>query len=65
MQGIEITIERIKAGKKQCEIAQKLGIPQTMLSEIELGKRLVDENFVNQILGAINKDNEIIATEVC
>ena len=60
MQGIDIKIARIKAGLKQYELAARLGIPQTMLSKIELGKRNVSlENLtrINEVIVALGKCN--------
>lgn len=47
MHGIDLKVSRIKARLKQYEVAARLGMPQTILSEIEAGKREISpEVFV-------------------
>ena len=53
MQGIDLKIARIKAGKKQYEVAAELGICPTKLSRIELGKDPVCPKLAERILAAI------------
>ena len=55
MNGIELKICRIKAGIRQYKLAAHLGIPQSTLSEIESGKKLLPEQLrkkLREILGA-------------
>ena len=53
MDGIEIKIARIRAGIKQYELAAKLGINQTKLSEIENGRCETSPELVGKILEII------------
>lgn len=55
MQSIDIKIARIKAGLKQYEVAAQLGMPQTTLSEIELGKREVSHELSMHIVATITR----------
>jgi transcriptional regulator with XRE-family HTH domain len=53
MVGVDIRIARIRAGLKQYVVAAQLGVPQTILSEIETGKRAVSPELLERILGVL------------
>jgi DNA-binding XRE family transcriptional regulator len=55
MTGLEIKVARIKAGLKGYELASKLGITPDKMSQIEVGRFVPDEDFLNKILAAINE----------
>jgi DNA-binding XRE family transcriptional regulator len=55
MKGIDLKIARIKAGKKQYEVAAEVGICPTKLSRIELGKDPVSSDLAERILAAIEE----------
>ena len=47
---------RIKEGLTQVELAEKLGIPQTNLSKMELGKRPIGKKMAKRIASILNVD---------
>ncbi len=55
MVGVEIRIARIKAGLKQYQVAAKVGVPQTIICEIEMGKRVVSPELLKRILGVLGE----------
>jgi transcriptional regulator with XRE-family HTH domain len=50
--GIELKIRRLRIGLKQYELAAKIGIAQTQLSEIETGRRQPSPELRQRILQA-------------
>lgn len=55
MQGLELKIARIRAGLYQYEVAARVGIPQTTLCEIELGKATPTPGLVERITRAVEE----------
>lgn len=53
--GLELKVRRIKAGLYQYELAARVGISQTRLSEIECGRLHPSPELAEQILEAIRK----------
>lgn len=53
--GLEIKVKRIRAGLYQYQLAARLGINQTRLSEIECGRVRPSPELLEQILDAIRK----------
>lgn len=53
MDGLEIKVRRIRAGLYQYELAARLGMNQTKLSEIECGRVLPSPELQERILEAI------------
>ncbi len=53
--GLELKILRIRAGLRQYELAEQLGITQTKLSEIECGRAQVSTELLKRILGIIQE----------
>lgn len=51
---------RIKEGMSQVELAEKLGIPQTNLSKMELGKRPIGKRMAERIAAILNIDYRIL-----
>jgi len=57
--GLELKIARLRAGLKQYELAAKVGIAPTQLSEFETGRRELPPGLLDQILRAINSSREM------
>lgn len=55
---LDLKIARIKAGLKQYELAARVGIGPTKLSEIETGRREVSPELLERILGVIKSNKE-------
>ena len=55
MHGLEIKVRRIRAGLHQYELAARLGINQTRLSEIECGRVQPSPELLERILDAIRR----------
>jgi transcriptional regulator with XRE-family HTH domain len=53
--GVEIKVRRIRAGLYQYELAARLGINQTKLSEIECGRVQPSSELLERILDAIRR----------
>jgi transcriptional regulator with XRE-family HTH domain len=53
--GIELKGARIRAGLRHYDLAARLGIAQTRLSEIECGRRPPAPELVDHILAAIKE----------
>lgn len=47
--GLELKFARLKAGLKQYEVANRLGIDPARLSEIEAGRRQLSPELAKQI----------------
>lgn len=61
MKGMELKIARIRAGLKQYELAQLVGISQNRLSLIELDRRQPSPELLERIreaLAAVLRDQE-------
>ena len=55
MEGLKVKIARIRAGIRQYELAARLGITQSKLSEIETGRREASPELIARILEAIEE----------
>lgn len=55
MKNIDIIVQRIQSGKKQIDVALKLGISPGQLSKIENGYIHCTEEMKNRILKAIDE----------
>jgi transcriptional regulator with XRE-family HTH domain len=55
MDGLEIKIARLRAGLKQYELAAKVGITQTKLSEIECGRLQPSPELLQRVLQVIEE----------
>ena len=55
--GLELKIARLRAGLKQYELAAKVGIAPTQLSEIETGRRELPPELLEQILRVIKRNS--------
>ena len=53
MDGLEIKIARIRAGLKQKEVAERVGVSQAYICEIEHGREIPTPVRLEQILKAI------------
>lgn len=53
--GLYIKIARLKAGLRQYDLAARLGIPPSRLSEIESGRRKPAPEIIRQILKILDK----------
>ena len=54
MDNFEMVLLRLRAGLKQWQLAQLLGISQTYLCELERGKRAITEEMANRIKKAVS-----------
>jgi len=66
MLGVNIRIARIKAGLKQYSVAAQVGVPQTVISEIETGKRAVSPELLKRILDVLGEacsEKELLVKE--
>jgi len=55
MDRFDLTIMRLKGGLKQFELAQLLGVPQTILCDLEKGGRPITPEVEKRIREAITK----------
>jgi transcriptional regulator with XRE-family HTH domain len=55
MDGVEIKIARLRAGLRQYELAAKVRITQTKLSEIECGRLQPSPELLQRVLEAIEE----------
>ena len=53
MNGTDLKIERVRVGLKQYRLAQALGVPPTVVWQIESGRRPVTPERAAEILSAI------------
>jgi transcriptional regulator with XRE-family HTH domain len=58
IKGLDIKIMRIRAGFRQYELAARLGIPPSRLSEIESGRRKPSDELVKRILKVIEDNHD-------
>ena len=54
-QGIELKLQRIRAGLRQYSVAQELGIPASTLRDYENGRKPVPSRQGQRILDAIDR----------
>lgn len=57
MDRFDLVIMRLKAGLKQYQLAQLLGIPPSILCDLEKGRRLITPEVERRIKEAINETN--------
>lgn len=55
MDGLEIKITRLRVGLKQYELAARVGITQTKLSEIECGRLHPGPELMDRILEVLEE----------
>lgn len=55
VKGLDIKIARLKAGMRQYDLAARLGIPPSRLSEIESGRRKPAPKMVEQLFKILNE----------
>jgi DNA-binding transcriptional regulator YiaG len=53
--GMELKLRRVRAGLRQYQLAQELGIPPSTLCEWENGRKLVPPQQAERIIAAINR----------
>ncbi len=53
--GIELKICRIRAGVPQYKLAQRLGIPSTILCDLENGRRRLTETRYRDIVAVLSE----------
>ena len=61
MDGIELLQLRRRADLAQYELAQRLGVPQTVVCDLERGRRPVTPEWERRILRVINEKAKIEA----
>ncbi len=54
MNGLDLKFERLRQGLKQWEVSSRLGVSQTVLCDVEQGRK-VDEEFASRALEAIRE----------
>ena len=58
--GDTIKNARLKSGVTQKALAKKLGVAEKYINEVEIGKRVVPENFIDRVSKVLNVNlNEI------
>ena len=55
MDRFELVLIRLRAGVKQYELAQLLGIPATIICDLERGRRTISPEVEKSIMEAISK----------
>lgn len=55
VKGLDIKIARLKAGMRQYDLAARLGIPPSRLSEIESGRRNPAPEIVQQLFKILDE----------
>lgn len=55
MDRFDLVLLRLRAGLKQYELAQLLGVAATIVCDLERGRRAVTPEMEKQIRGAINQ----------
>ncbi len=55
VKGLDFKIARLKAGYRQYEVAAKLGIHPSQLSEIESGRRKPSPELLQRLLQILNQ----------
>ena len=55
VKGLDIKIARLKAGLHQYDVAARLGIPPSRLSEIESGRRQPSDKLLERLLQLLNQ----------
>ena len=55
IEGLELKIARIRVGLRQYELAARVGITQTKLSEIECGRRRLTPELSQHIMEALEE----------
>jgi len=53
--GLEVKIARLRAGFRQYDLAARLGIPQSRLSEIESGRRKPSPEIVGRLFKILHE----------
>lgn len=56
---LELKLERIKSGLKQYELAARVGIGPTQLSEIETGRREPSPQLLQRILKVLRVNDDV------
>lgn len=56
VKGLDIKIARLKAGFRQYDVAARLGIPPSRLSEIESGRRQPSDALLEKLRQILNED---------
>ena len=54
--GEKIKEARLKSGLTQKALAKKLGVSDKFINEVEIGKRVVQENFIERASKLLNVD---------
>ena len=57
--GLDLKLARIRAGLKQYEVASKVGIGPTQLSEIETGRREPLPQLLQRILKVLRVNDDV------
>jgi len=60
MDRYELHLLRLKAGLRQYELAQLLGVPQTILCDLERGRRPLTSEWESRIKEALRKREKVM-----
>ena len=55
MDRFQLVVIRLKGGLKQYELAQLLGVPPTIICDLERGRRLITPEIEKRVKEAINE----------
>jgi len=55
VKGLDIKIARLKAGMRQYDLAARLAIPPSRLSEIESGRRQATPEIIQELFKILDK----------
>lgn len=59
--GLQLKVARVRAGRKQWEVAAKVGVSGTVLSRIESGAVEPTPEMVERILAELTRPTEAVA----
>ncbi|NLZ47410.1 MAG: helix-turn-helix transcriptional regulator, partial [Clostridiales bacterium] len=55
---------RIEAGMSQKALAKKLGVSESFINDVELGRKIINESMINRVSKIFNKDINDISMSV-
>jgi len=55
---------RLEAGMSQKALAKKLGVAESFINDVELGRKIINENMIKRISKIFNKDINDISMSV-
>lgn len=55
---------RLEAGMSQKALAKKLGVAESFINDVELGRKIINENMINRLSKIFNKDINDVSMSV-